>query len=327
MKIRKSHIVALVVVVLAVVTAVLMNRFGDNADAGSQGKGGKGGRGNSVVSVKTQELKVTTLHGYVATNGEVESQNSVSVFPDVAGKVMETSVMLGSTVRKGDVIGYVDPNSPGSYFKRSPVYAPISGSVISIPLKNGTTVSTSTAICMIGDISNLQVSANVPERYVSVLKKGLKSKIFLEAYPDVTFDATVSRVSPVVDSTSRTKQVILTFDKIDSRVNAGMFAKVVLYTVDYEGAVTIPRDSVVQNGEKFYVYVVNPDSTVTKREVELGEAVDGIVQVLKGVVEGERAVVQGQTSLGDGSKIQDITEGSGRKENQSGNGNKSGRGK
>ena len=37
MKIRKSHIVALVVVVLAVVTAVLMNRFNDNADAGSQG--------------------------------------------------------------------------------------------------------------------------------------------------------------------------------------------------------------------------------------------------------------------------------------------------
>ena len=252
--------------------------------------------------MKTQELKVTTLHGYVATNGEVESQNSVSVFPDVAGKVMETSVMLGSTVRKGDVIGYVDPNSPGSYFKRSPVYAPISGSVISIPLKNGTTVSTSTAICMIGDISNLQVSANVPERYVSVLKKGLKSKIFLEAYPDVTFDATVSRVSPVVDSTSRTKQVILTFDKIDSRVNAGMFAK-------------------------FYVYGVNPDSTVTKREVELGEAVDGIVQVLKGVVEGERAVVQGQTSLGDGSKIQDITEVSGRKEDQSGNGKQAGRGK
>lgn len=307
MRVRKSHLLALAVVVAAVAVVVAANVAAKAEKSGAPGGKGRGG-GGTVVSVRTQTLKVETLHGYVTTNGEVESQNSVSVYPDASGKIMEMSVMLGSSVKRGDVLGYVDPNSPGSYYKRSPVYAPISGSVISTPLRNGTTVSTNTEICQIGDISNLQVSANVPERYVSVLKNGLKAKIFLEAYPDITFAATVSRVSPVVDSDSRTKQVILNFDSVDSRVNAGMFAKVVLYTEDYSGFVTMPSDSLVQNGDDYFVYVVRGDSTVEKRKVSLGKSVDGIVQILEGAAEGERVVVQGQTSLGDGSKILDLSD-------------------
>ena len=309
-KIESKRTVVVVAVTLALlVTCVIVARkqISANQSAGTARRGGRGG--NTVVSVKTQVLEETTLHGYISTNGEIESQNSVSVFPDVAGKVMETKVMLGSPVRRGDIIAYIDPSAPGQYYKQSPVYAPISGSVISTPLKNGTTVSTNTAIAVIGDITNLQVSADIPERYVAVLRKGLKADVTVQAYPVVVFKATVTRVSPVVDTTSRTKEVILNFDARDERINAGMFGKVKLFTRDYSGKVVMPSDSLVQNGDDFYAYVVNPDSTVSKRKVELGNSVDGIVQILSGVSAGEKVVVQGQTSLGDGSKVQDITNG------------------
>ena len=318
MKLKKSHIVAIAAIgLLAVCVIVAQIQMKASQGAGGAGKGGRRGGGNTVVSVKTQVLEETTLHGYISTNGEIESQNSVNVFPDVSGKVMETRVMLGSTVRRGDIIAYVDPSAPGQYYKKSPVYAPISGSVISTPLKNGTTVSTSTAIAIIGDIANLQVSADIPERYVAVLKNGLKADISVEAYPDVIFKATVTRVSPVVDSTSRTKEVILHFDERDDRINAGMFGKVKLYTEDYTGEVVMPVDSLVQNGDDYFAYVVNSDSTVSKRKVTLGNSVDGMIQITKGLAAGEKVVVQGQTSLGDGSKIQDITNGMPVKEEKS----------
>ena len=300
--------IVVVAVLALLVICIIVAHFQKNANQGGGMKKGRGG-GNTVVSVKTQLLEKTTLHGYISTNGEIESQNSVNVFPDVSGKIMETNVMLGSSVRRGDIIAYIDPSAPGQYYKKSPVYAPISGSIISTPLKNGTTVSTSTAIAIIGDISNLQVNADIPERYVSVLKTGLKADISVQAYPNLVFKATVTRVSPVVDTTSRTKEVILHFDEHDERINAGMFGKIKLFTEDYSGKVVMPVDSLVQNGDSYYAYVVNSDSTVTKREVKLGNSVDGVVQILSGVSEGERVVVQGQTSLGDGSKIQDITEG------------------
>ena len=311
LKLTKPQIVVVAVLaLLGICVVVARKQAGANQNAGGMRRG-RGG--NSVVSVKTQILEETVLHGYISTNGEIESQNSVNVFPDVSGKVMETNVMLGSPVKRGDIIAYIDPSAPGQYYKKSPVYAPISGSIISTPLKNGTTVSTNTTIAIIGDITNLQVSANIPERFVAVLKPGLKADISVEAYPGVIFKATVTRVSPVVDTVSRTKEVLLHFDTKDERVNAGMFGKVKLFTEDYIGAVVMPKDSLVQNGDSYFAYVVNEDSTVSKREVTLGNTVDGIVQVLTGVKAGEKVVVQGQTSLGDGSKIQDITNGVGNK--------------
>ena len=311
MKIRKSFIVAAVAVLAVVLTAVYAKTIGKSSGkpAGFDGRGGRGGN-SAVVSVRTMTAEITTLHGYVNTNGEVESQNSVSVYPDMGGKVISTSVMLGSSVKKNDIIAYVDPSEPGTNYRSSPVYAPISGSVISTPLKNGKKVTTSTAIAIIGDINNLQVTANVPERYVAVLKKGLKAEVSVEAYPGVIFAATVSRVSPVVDATTRTKEVILTFDRHDERINAGMFAKVKLYTEDYSGAVVMPSDALVQNGDDFFAYIVNSSGggeTVSKVKVEKGKTVDGYVQILSGVKAGDNVVLQGMTSLGDGSKILDIS--------------------
>lgn len=306
MKIRKSWIVAAVAVLAVVLTAVYANTIGKSSGAPG-GKGGRGrGAGGATVSVRTMTTQITTLHGYVSTNGEIESQNSVSVFPDMGGKVISTSVMLGSSVVKNQIIAYVDPSEPGSSYRSSPVYAPISGSIISTPLKNGTKVTTSTAVAIIGDIRNLQITANVPERYVAVLKKGLKAEISVEAYPGVIFPATVSRVSPVVDSDTRTKQIILTFDERDERINAGMFAKVKLYTQDFSGFPVMPSDALVQNGDDFYAYVVRSDNTVSKIKVEKGESVDGYVQILSGVNAGDKVVIQGMTSLGDGSKVQEV---------------------
>lgn len=307
MKIRKSWIVVAVAVLAVVLTAVYANTIGKSSGApGARGGRGRGAGGGSVVSVRTMTAEITTLHGYVSTNGEIESQNSVSVFPDMGGKVISTSVMLGSSVVKNQIIAYVDPSEPGSSYRSSPVYAPISGSIISTPLKNGTKVTTSTAVAIIGDIRNLQITANVPERYVAVLKKGLKAEISVEAYPGVIFPATVSRVSPVVDSDTRTKQIILTFDERDERINAGMFAKVKLYTEDFSGFPVMPSDSLVQNGDDFFAYVVRSDNTVAKMEVEKGESVDGYVQILSGVSAGDKVVIQGMTSLGDGSKVQEV---------------------
>lgn len=305
MKSQKAKIVLVIFLVLCAAIILWAFTFGKKKNSAPNGKGR--GAGSTEFSVITQVVHEETLHGFISANGEIESQNSVSVFPDTSGKVISTEVMLGSSVQRGQVIAYIDPSRPGERYNSSPVYAPISGSIITVPVKNGTTVSTTSAITQIGDISNLQITAYIPERYVSFLRTGLKAQVAVEAYPGVLFDATVTRVSPVVDSISRTKQIILHFDARDSRINAGMFAKLILFTKDYSGAVTMPAQSLVTYNDKFFAYVVKGDSTVERREVTLGENVGGTVQIISGLKEGERVVIQGQTSLSDGAKIKDIS--------------------
>lgn len=278
-------------------------------------KGNKGGRPGAgpeetAFRITSVEAKTADMTAYLEMNGDVEADNTVAAYPDIAGKLARLHVALGSAVKKGDLIAEIDPSKPGERYALSPVYAPIRGTVTSTPQKPGATVTTGTAIAEIGDIERLQVVAKVSERDVAVLKKGLKAVVTFEAYPGAEFGATVFRVSPLVDSTSRTKEIYLAFDKPDARINSGMFAKVKLYTTLYKDSVTVPEDAIVQNYEKTYVYVVSGDSTVSKREVQRGVTVDGISQVVAGLESGEVVAYQGVTVLSDGAKIKDV----GRKE-------------
>lgn len=260
----------------------------------------------SVTAVRTVVAEKQTLNDYVLTNGEVETQKSIDVFPSMGGKVVEMRVSLGSQVKAGDIIAYVDPSEPGSYYAKSPVTAPISGSILTAPVKTGQKVSMSSVITKIGDINNLQVTAKIPERYVSVLKIGQQAEVSVQAYPDEKFIASVVRISPVVDASTRTKEIILNFDKHYSQITAGMYANVKLYTVDYADYPAIQQDAFVVFNDDYYLYVVKEDSTVEKRLVQRGKNVNGYYQVLSGINEGETVVVDGMLTLFEGAKVNDV---------------------
>lgn len=305
-KVRTGLIVVFVILITVAAVAVI-NSKGKKSSAmvGGQGDPRRSGQ-RGAVTVRSEVAEVKTLNDYVITNGEVESQSAIDVFPSMSGKIAEIHVMLGSHVKKGEVIARVDPSEPGTIYALSPIEAPISGSIVSSPLKVGTKVNTTSAVTMIGDIENLQISALVPERYIAELKPGLKAEISLEAYPGVIFNATVTRVSPVVDAATRTKEIILNFDKKDSRINAGMFAKVRLFTSKYLGHIVVSRDAVVLQDNDSYLYVVNDDYTVSKRKVKVGKSVDSYIQITDNLMRGERVVVEGLLSLSDGASVNDI---------------------
>ncbi|MBR6913346.1 MAG: efflux RND transporter periplasmic adaptor subunit, partial [Treponema sp.] len=98
----------------------------------------------TVYTVKSQNVERKNLQEYLRLNGTVKAENTISVYPDIGGKLTRVPVTLGTYVKKGQLIAEVDPSSPGSYYSASPVYSPLSGYITSLPLTTGTTVSTST---------------------------------------------------------------------------------------------------------------------------------------------------------------------------------------
>lgn len=302
-----TWVIIILVIAITAIGIVVVNKSKDNKKGGMPMMGGGGRYVPSATSVRTVVAENSVLHDYVVTNGEIETQKSIEVFPSIGGKVVEMKVSLGSPVKAGDVIAYIDPSEPGSYYAKSPVTAPISGSIITSPVKTGQKVSMSSVITKIGDIENLQVTAKIPERYIGDLHIGQKAEVSLKAYPEDIFYASVVRISPVVDPASRTKEIILNFDKKYEKVNAGMFAKVKLFTLDYEGYPAIKQDAFVNNNDEYYLFVVKPDSKVEKRKVVRGKNVDGYYQVLEGVEPGEVVVVEGMLTLYEGAEVKDIS--------------------
>lgn len=178
---------------------------------------------------------------------------------------------------------------------------------ISLPLTQGTTVGTSTEIARIGNINKLQVEAKIPEGKIGVLKNGLTAQVSLEAYKDETFPARIFRISPIVDETSRTKEVYFLFDTSDSRINAGMYVRIKLNTVLHKNVISVPSDCVVSSGGKQFVFVLNDDMTVSQREVQTGVTVDVRLEITDGLSAGEKIVVNGMQVLTDGATVRDIS--------------------
>jgi multidrug efflux pump subunit AcrA (membrane-fusion protein) len=313
----KKKIIPVVIVALIAAGLVFVPSMVAGLNGSAAGPGGKpglmGGESASVYSVKTENAEIRSLQAYLEVNGDIVSEQQVTVVPEAAGKLISVNAGLGQTVRKGQLLAQVDPSRPGAAYNPSSVYAPVSGVVASTPAAVGSTVSTGTALLVIASAGSLEIEARIPEREVGQLRAGLQAEVRLEAFPGETFAAELVRLSPVVDPVSRTKKIALRFTQNDPRVNAGMFARIKLNTRSYENVVSIPQEAVTDRRGTPVVYVVNSGDltapTVTMREIETGARVDGEVEIKSGLAAGEAVVVQGQQFLTDGAAVRVIGRG------------------
>lgn len=263
-----------------------------------------------VYAVVTQPASVATLQDSIEINGEVDVKTNVTIYPEIGGKLVSLTVEVGDRVQKGQSIATVDPSKPGYNYVMSPVKSTISGVVTQVISRVGTTVTTGTGIVTVGDIDNLVIHANIPERNVGELKKNLAADVFFPAYPDTAFKAHVTWISPVVESASRSKQIELTLDKKDSRINTGMFPKVKLYTTVYEGYVVVPDDAIVTRAEQDYVFIVmqNNEGKDVARRVPVKKLItignDTIIS--EGLSKGDIIVVDGMDVLVDGARVNKV---------------------
>jgi multidrug efflux pump subunit AcrA (membrane-fusion protein) len=307
--------VILIVVVLAIAMGLIVIpslATGMRGNVQAPGPGGPGrpngaGAANTVFTVRTADAEIRSLQAYIEVNGDIVSAQQVAVVPDAGGKLVSIKTRLGSRVTKGALVAEIDPSRPGSQYSYSPVYAPVSGMVVTSTEPEGSTVSTATTLFTIAVGEDIEIEALIPEREVGQLRVGLGAEVHLEAFPGEVFRAEVIRLSPVVDPASRTKKVTLRFTRNDSRVNPGMFARIKLNTRIYQNVVSIPQEAIVENRGVSGVFVLSSDGNrVNLRGVIPGVTVDGEVEIKSGLDAGEKVVVQGQQFLTDGAVVRVI---------------------
>ena len=304
---KKKPLKMAVIIIIALIAVIFL--FGPSILAGG-GRVAADTDEAPVFSVRGQEVQRQTLTAHLEVNGDVVSTVQAEAVPDVGGILVAVSVNIGDFVTRGQVIAMVDPSRPGLVYQNSPVIAPISGIVSSTPLSTGTTVGTNTGITTISLNDNLEIKALIPERDIGGLDVGLKAEVSVQAHPGVTFSATVNRVSPIVDSISRTKLINLEFDHVDHRINAGMFARIRLNTLTFPNVLTVPAESVVSNRGADVVFVIITDNegnlSAERREVTAGVSLQGWTEIREGLRGSETVVVQGQRLLGGGESLRII---------------------
>ena len=262
-----------------------------------------------IYAVTAKKLTAGTLDDYLEFGGDVDSVSSVSVMPDMAGKLSGVKVSVGDNVVKNQIIAYVDASRPGYNYSESPVKAPAAGRVISLVTNIGTTVSQAMPVAKISNTEEMEIKINVPERFISRVQEGQRVELTFDAYPGDVFAANVSEVSPVLDNSSRTMLTKVRVVQTSNKIKIGMYARVKLITESKDNTIVLPSTAIVTRDGAPYVFLLvdapNADEkpTVHQQAVKLGLTIDDKTEIVEGLTAGQTIVTKGQTLLSEGSKV------------------------
>ncbi|MDR2759831.1 MAG: efflux RND transporter periplasmic adaptor subunit [Spirochaetaceae bacterium] len=273
---------------------------------GSGQGGGQGGPGRNATAVRVAPVSRGTIEKYLVVNGDVIMRTQVSIFPTVGGKLTEIRLQPGDTVWKGQIVAMVDPSRPGEVYSQSPVVSTITGTILQAPLNPGDTVSAQTSLYLVGDPGSLAVETFIPERFATVIRRGLEAQAVFEAMSGESFSATVDEVSPILDPASRTLKIQLRFNHQDPRIKGGMFVTLSLVTESAVDIPVIPREAVINTYGSWIVFVVDQNNRAERREITLGLENETFVEVASGADLGETVVIAGQNFLTDKDPVRII---------------------
>lgn len=146
-----------------------------------------------------------------------------------------------------------------------------------------------------------EVVIGVAENAVRDLRVGQSATVSLWSAPDQRFDAYVREIAPAADR-SRTFQVKVALRDRNQAIQLGQSARVYFQTAT-DAQLSIPLSSVSAIDEKPYVWVINPNQTLKRTWVQLGEYKHDRVPVKAGLQPDHWVVVGGVHLLREKQKV------------------------
>lgn len=190
------------------------------------------------------------------------------------------------------------------------IVAPFSGEIVRRNVDSGALISPSTPMVTLVHMATLKVVANVLEKDIAFVKSGMKVKILTEAYPDKPFEGAVVRINKALDLATRTLQAEINIPNPGHLLKPGMFARIEVALQEKPAALAVPRQAVLEEGGNRSVFVVEGNQAIRK-PIVTGIEQDQLIEVVKGLKDGDKIVVRGQESLRDRSTIRVIEGGEG----------------
>lgn len=192
------------------------------------------------------------------------------------------------------------------------ITSPIDGTVISKSVEEGQTVaasfSTPELFTIAKDLKNMQVVADVDEADIGSVAEGNRVTFTVDAYPDDTFEGTVTQVRLEATTTNNvvTYEVVISASNEDLKLKPGLTANVTVYTKEQAGVVSIPNKAlrftptketvgkdikIVDCKGKNKVWTLS-GNTLTAHSVNIGQSDATHTQIISGVNQGTNVVTE-----------------------------------
>lgn len=183
----------------------------------------------------------------------------------------------------------------------TPIESPIDGVILQRKATIGEAIEAAETLFVVADLSQVWLVADVPEQSAAVLRVGASVEAEIPSLPNERIAGTVSFVSPLVTTETRTVRVRMDLANPNHKFKPNMLATMTLLA-DSERRQVIPSTAVVREGNDDTVFVQTGFEQFVLRRVTLGDEVHGLRIVTNGLHEGEQIVVDGAFHLNNERK-------------------------
>lgn len=182
------------------------------------------------------------------------------------------------------------------------IRSPVTGYVVALNVVQGDRVDPDRELFEVADLSRVWAIADVYERDLARVKPGLSAALTLDAYPGKRFDGRIDYVYPRLESETRTLPVRVALANAEGALKPGLFG-IVEIGLPTKSGVTVPSEAVIDTGDRRYVFVETAAGHFDPRVVTTGERSGERVEILEGLVAGERVASSGNFFIDSESRL------------------------
>ncbi|AMA48722.1 MULTISPECIES: efflux RND transporter periplasmic adaptor subunit [Flavobacterium] len=160
------------------------------------------------------------------------------------------------------------------------VKSAFSGELFDVLVKEGTVVNPQTPLAIVGKKDNYILELDIDENDMVRVQVGQKIRVTMDSYKGKIFQATVTKIYPIMDVRSRTFKIEAHFVKSPQKLYPNLTAEANIIIQTRKNILTIPRNYLV---EEQYVLVKENE----KRKIKTGLKDYQKVEIMSGLKEDE----------------------------------------
>ncbi|WP_448212437.1 efflux RND transporter periplasmic adaptor subunit [Colwellia sp. MEBiC06753] len=173
-------------------------------------------------------------------------------------------------------------------------YAPQSGVVENLAVREGFYVGPGTTIMSIGQLDQVWVEAEVFERDAALITADLPVTMTLDYLPNKQWHGVVNYVYPTLNNETRTLRVRLKFDNPSYQLKPNMFAQISISSDADHNALVVPKEAVIRTGKQDRVVLALGEGQFKSIEVSVGQVGQEYIEIVSGLNEDDVVVTSAQ---------------------------------
>ena len=207
-----------------------------------------------------------------------------------------TPIKFNSKVNKGEIIANL---------KTRKIIAPFDGIIGKRDFSDDILVSKSSILLNLEDTTIIFSDVEIPEVYAPFIRNGLPVDVIFSGYKNKIYSGMVDSTSSRINSKTRSLSTRIKINNEKFELLPGALLEI---TIKYNerNTLSVPDTSIVTEGSRSYVFIVDENNKAIKTEVKTGKRYLGNLEILSGLSLDDKIVAEGLKKVRPNSKIKPI---------------------